>query len=369
MSSSRARKRSSGGWWWQIVVLLLLVIMAYVNLASRTRLPQASWPEEEEEAVEQQQQQPQSHIGDLRTCHRNPYLTALTDYNDAAYTDPLRSLLARMEQTLAVGIGQDLHQASTQWRDYEDHTHARFFPLSPLTSCRPEEQRCIGGPCSSDESKIVCGIGRLEEAEELSAAKEKKTESSSCVVYSIGGNNQWAFEQGILQETNCEVHTFDCTGPRSRFRPRLGPQYADRHTFHHVCVGTEHQAAPATCEGNIHKCGETWTLAEMQQRLGHAQIDLLKMDVEGYEWPLFRSWFSDPSSWGALPMQVMVEIHYQTHMTDLHLHPGDNKLIVTMVGLIDLAAELIRAGYAIAVRDDNPMCLHCTELTILRVAC
>jgi hypothetical protein len=39
------------------------------------------------------------------------------------------------------------------------------------------------------------------------------------------------------------------------------------------------------------------------------------------------------------------------------------------VGLIDLAAELVRAGYVIAVRDDNPKCLHCTELTILRVAC
>jgi hypothetical protein len=85
------------------------------------------------------------------------------------------------------------------------------------------------------------------------------------------------------------------------------------------------------------------------------------------EWPLFRSWFSDPSSWGALPMQAMVEVHYQTHMTDLHFYPPDP--LIATVGLIDLAAELVRTGYAIAVRDDNPKCLHCTELTILRVAC
>jgi hypothetical protein len=105
-------------------------------------------------------------------------------------------------------------------------------------------------PVRPDESKIVCGIGRLEEKEPAA----KKEETSPCVVYSIGGNNQWAFEKVILEQTTCEVHTFDCTGLRSRFQPRFPPEYAGRHTFHHVCVGTAHKAAPATCEGHTPTC-------------------------------------------------------------------------------------------------------------------
>lgn len=33
----------------------------------------------------------------------------------------------------------------------------------------------------------------------------------SCVIMSIGGNNQWAFEQAVAGRTKCQVHTFDCT--------------------------------------------------------------------------------------------------------------------------------------------------------------
>ena len=60
-------------------------------------------------------------------------------------------------------------------------------------------------------------------------------------------------------------------------------------------------------------CGEMWTLLEMQQRLGHKRIDMLKLDIEGYEWPLFHSWpeivtDKDRSASMLLPMQIMVEV-------------------------------------------------------------
>ena len=138
----------------------------------------------------------------------------------------------------------------------------------------------MGGPCGSDTSKIVCGMKEL--THRTSANDEK------CIVYSIGGNNQWQFELAVLQETPCEVHTFDCTGKVSRFRK----PHDDRLKFHHICIGSRHEDAPSECVGKA-KCGETWTLLEIQQYLGHK-----RSDIEGHEWPLLESWpeLSDSNS-------------------------------------------------------------------------
>ena len=56
-----------------------------------------------------------------------------------------------------------------------------------------------------------------------------------------------------------------------------------------------------------------WTLQQMQQRLNHSRIDLLKMDIEGWEWPLIQSWpdfVSSPqeAEQAILPMQILVEV-------------------------------------------------------------
>ena len=82
-----------------------------------------------------------------------------------------------------------------------ENTHKRFDAFAVMgKGC---EQQCIGGSCRQDTSKITYGV-----TENMVAP---------CVVYSIGGNNEWQFEQGILDHTPCDVHTFDCTGPITRF--------------------------------------------------------------------------------------------------------------------------------------------------------
>ena len=131
---------------------------------------------------------------------------------------------------------------------------------------------CVGGKCHEDTSKVVSGIRELQQ--------------KGCVVYSIGGNDWWQFELGLLESTPCEIHTSDCTGPISRFHK---PNSSRIH-FHHVCVGTEFQPKRAQCDVTNTPCGEFWTLHQMQQRLGHSRIDLFKMDIEGWEWNLIESW-------------------------------------------------------------------------------
>jgi hypothetical protein len=123
-------------------------------------------------------------------------------------------------------------------------------------------------------------------------------------VYAIGGNNQWEFELDVVKQTPCVVYTFDCTGPRDRFQV---PNH-DRIIFEHICLGTHQEDAQSDCASNG-KCGSTMTLQTIQERLGHNKAaDLLKIDIEGYEIPLFLSW-KDASQY---PKQILVELHYMT---------------------------------------------------------
>lgn len=141
--------------------------------------------------------------------------------------------------------------------------------------------------------------------------------------------------------------------------------------FHHVCLGTIHEDSATQCIGRD-KCGETWTLLEMQQRLGHDRIDILKMDIEGFEWPMLEAWpaLSDHASTQmVLPMQILVEVHYRTQFDSLRppgVVGGDFRFVRDM---INLEAHFLRMGYVVVERDDNARCLHCTELTLLRVKC
>ena len=177
------------------------------------------------------------------------------------------------------------------------HTHKRFDAFDVMgTGC---EQNCIGGRCKSDTSKIACGV-------------TQQNMVAPCVVYSIGGNNQWEFERGILDNSPCDVHTFDCTGPKTRYTRQPN---STRSHFHHVCLGTQFIPAPVEPpKSNTAPHGEFWTLPQIQNSLQHAQIDLLKLDIEGWEWPLFNSWptltdMAAPTT--VLPMQILVEVHYR----------------------------------------------------------
>jgi Methyltransferase domain len=237
----------------------------------------------------------------LPICSRNGYLTAIED--NAA------TIASRMDHWLSdVHLNSMRHEAQTNktllldWNRFD-------FALAPLAKCRPNQRVCVGGACGHEQSKIACGV---------------EMTNPNCIVYSLGSNNLWGFEEDLLKRTACEIHTFDCTGPLERFN--MTP---DRVHFHHVCLGTVFEPAPdpAKC-GNIDtKCGETWTLQQMQSKLGHDRIDLLKVDIEGYEWPLLQSWWDEfqagffsseasASNTISLPHQIMMEVHFQMYFAD-----------------------------------------------------
>jgi len=242
------------------------------------------------------QQSPLMSItGDV--CKSNPYVGSL----DTTLED------MSLQATRWLGnVDQELAKANQpRMRSF---SHKRYYPFQEMASCN---QACIGGECGDDDSKIVCGVEKLQEG---------------CVVYAIGGDNEWSFELDVLKRTPCEVHTFDCTGQESRFQPPHDP----RLHFHHICLGRTPIAAPEDCEDKG-VCGAVMTLEQIQTMLEHDRIDLLKMDIEGFEWPVLDSWRITASQMKpmvnttvrvpVLPMQVLVEVsvYFPTGCLRFHL--------------------------------------------------
>jgi len=146
-------------------------------------------------------------------------------------------------------------------------------------------------------------------------------------------------------------------------------------------LGTQHEDAATTCKKVPKgifpgKCGATLTLVEIQRLLGHRQIDLFKIDIEGYEWPMFEAWpelkaIQAPEDSAFLPMQVLVEIHYRTSFRDLW-KPNQTdfrQAFKSPFDVVELQRHLLNIGYAVIERDDNRLCNCCTELTLLRTRC
>lgn len=218
--------------------------------------------------------------------------------------------------------------------------------------------RCPGGPLqrmgsAADGGKLLCGLDGL---------RARK----ACVVFSIGSNGQYDFEQAFLKETKCEVHTFDChyQGGAS--------QHKGRHFFHPVCLGgktEQRRAGNATLEYK--------TLADLISMTGHSQVDMLKMDIEGFEYESLTGLrFKDSCRF---PAQIAIELHWTAlyqmtaFLRDRHswqhmIWPMHDLSLAELAVFFEYLAEL---GYAVVSREDNPLSLPgtgcCSEFTLVRV--
>jgi hypothetical protein len=227
----------------------------------------------------------------------------------------------------------------------EPKGHLRFSLFSPIIHCPSEGKvpQRFGG--RGDGGKLIC-------ADMLLAAP-------GCTVYSLGSNNDYTFERSILDSTSCQVITFDCTVDGSRIDTR--------HTFVKKCIGSQKRADADP---------DKWTTLESAVlALGHKAIDLLKIDIEGAEYDVIGGWGAPPDAQQHLPRQIAMEIHYKDlyYGTPALGNASDVSNLVWPLHemrLADLALfmmHLANMGYAIASREDNELCDHCTELTLILV--
>jgi Methyltransferase domain len=154
----------------------------------------------------------------------------------------------------------------------------------PLFTC-PDQQRVgIGG----DGPKWACDPHRLAlPRQSLSGSSNTSSSSSSspprekCLVYSIGCNGNYVFEDGLVRlrgAGTCEmIHVFEMAKDFTRRNDAANKSIF----FHHWGLGSSYSNASRT-EGH-----SFLTLQETMQKLGHANrtIDIFKIDCEKCTFP------------------------------------------------------------------------------------
>ena len=62
-------------------------------------------------------------------------------------------------------------------------------------------------------------------------------------------------------------------------------------------------------------------------------------------------------------------MHYQTQFAELRPKGQSAQEFKYPPHHVELQEKLLNLGYVVLVRDDNPYCKHCTELTLIRARC
>ena len=214
----------------------------------------------------------QTHF-DLASNASNNYFSDVTNYHWL-----IKATIHCEESSLDLQEGKIMSTQSreyyiaNQWNNYFFVTH------EPTFSCGYE--RKIGS--RGDGGKWVCDPHRIHD--------------SRCLVYSIGSNNQFDFEEGIYERLHCETHTFDPTvDGKALANPRVT-------TFHRMGISNQAQANSKTF----------FTIGKIIDSLGHSNqtIDVFKIDCEGCEYSLFtEEFFSELKSRNVKLRQILIEIH------------------------------------------------------------
>jgi Methyltransferase domain len=141
----------------------------------------------------------------------------------------------------------------------------------PLITCPNQQRVGIGG----DGPKWVCDPLRLGKIE------EKKTREK-CLVYSVGCNGNYKFEDGLvdlLGAGTCEIHVFDVKPHFGRLDDNIT---TDIH-FHGWGLKSSYNNG-----GKAFPRYSLLTLQETMKELGHEgrTIDIFKADCEGCTWTI-----------------------------------------------------------------------------------
>ena len=129
--------------------------------------------------------------------------------------------------------------------------------ILPTISCPFSPRKAISVRDMHEEDKWICGF------EEVAAS----------VVHSFGSNENDLFERAVTvldTAPQCEIHVFD---PTSKPRPQ-----------HHSAL----EGLTGSLTRNVIDIGgtsyPTKTLSAFMQERKHVHVDILKIDVEGFEW-------------------------------------------------------------------------------------
>jgi len=138
-----------------------------------------------------------------------------------------------------------------------------FFP--PAFNC-PYELERVGA--LGDGGKWTCGLSRI-------------AEKPDCIVYSFGTNYESSWENEVLARSrNCQIWAYDST--TGSYGPRV--DRGNHHRVHFQRFGLASIDAHGPQDSP-----KAYTLESLMAANGHTHIDLLKIDVEGWEFDIMTS--------------------------------------------------------------------------------
>jgi len=194
-----------------------------------------------------------------------------------------------------------------------------------------------------------------------------------CVIYSVGSNAQFEFEYEMIEKTPCEVFTFDCTVDKGRISPEFEKRGRGRLSFHPLCVS----------DGDTKKENFA-SLRELAASFNHTRIDLLKLDVEGFEYRIFEGLFRDAlrsvDTLDFLPMQLSFELHTcsilvpnAAGLSNMPPPPMPQRWWdvcgLSAGDMLVLWNEIVDLGFTVVSREDNPGYQGGSEFTVVRSFC
>lgn len=254
---------------------------------------------------------PEAHVA---KCVNDAFTVGWQPGNFAAAVNEHKRFAAarpqRLETALVTPIGRE-------WEQFAPH----FQSCSSL--------RRYGEP--SDGGKWVCALDTLR---------------APCIIYSLGSNRQVDFEDEMVRNTVCDIFTFDCSVAADQMPP-VDP----RVKFYPICLGT------TTADKRF------MSLPDVMSMLGHTSIELLKMDIEGGEYPVIDSLFALAQknwdrSYSFLPRQIAFE---------LHIHEPKDNAPVVFANQDALLQKLLLLGYVGVSRESNAACEMCAEYVFIRL--
>lgn len=181
-------------------------------------------------------------------------------------------------------------------------------------------------------------------------------DDTPCLVYGAGIADDSGFEQSMADR--CEVHAFDCT-LTSEAESVRGKKF----TFHKWCIGS-----PMSFENSNYAQGQEegshkfHTLSQSMKLLNHTKLDLLKFDIEGFEWKLFEE---DLLKSEYMPEQLSFELHTE-HAYEGCVPPA----VVAKRGYTavnKLFLTLYEKGYRVLSKEMNPFDSRCAEFVLVNV--
>ena len=211
-------------------------------------------------------------------CKTNPFVAT---WSDAAFSAAAASAI-----TYRSTVVERTHERA--WGKHAPNA-AGAVTAEPYVSL-PDVVPCGGEFYADVDGKLVCKIESLK---------------PGCIIYSLGSDGNFGFEGNMLKETPCEIYTFDCTlNPDKTAAARRAEGSSPRIKFFPLCLG-----------GDDHVASTYRSLASIMKQFGHTFVDLLKMDIEGFEFrvveALYASWLKGDA---ALPGQISFEQHYLTNV-------------------------------------------------------